>query len=142
LPLASGHDPTAQSSKSTARDYSDVNVTTLRTAPHKHQLSMHGTKQDLITRLGKSDDDIKLAAVTSHSGLTQDNALLRLDTVSNSATTAAESTTEDSVMSQEVGDDNDPVGVEVVITTVGEEGNLVVKTVSGVSKKTIARCLL
>ncbi len=97
-PLASGHDPSAQSSKSPARDYSGVNV------------------------------------ITAHSGLTQDNALLRLDTVSNSAATAVESTTEDSVMSQEVGDDNDPVGVEVAATTTGEEGNLVVMAVSGVSK--------
>ncbi len=133
-PLASGHDPPAQSSKSPARDYSGVNVTTLRTALRKRQLSMQGTRQDLIVRLGKSDEDNKLAAATAHSGLAQDTALLRVDTASNSAATATESTTEDSAMSQEVGDANDPVGVEVASTTAGEEGTLVVMTVSGVSK--------
>ncbi len=133
-PLASRHDPPAQSSKSPVRDYSGVNVTTLRTALRKRQLSMQGTRQDLIARLGKSDEDNKLAAATAHSGLAPDTALLCVDTVSNSAATAAESTTEDSTMSQEVGDTNDPVGVEVASSTAGEEGNLVVMTVSGVSK--------
>jgi hypothetical protein len=33
-----------------------------------------------------------------------------------------------------VGDTNDPVGVEVAVSTAGEEGNLVVMVVSGVSK--------
>jgi hypothetical protein len=107
------HDQPAQSSKSPARDYSGVNVTTLRTALRNRGLSMQDTKEELIERLRKSDEGSKLAGGTAHSGLTQDNALSHLDTESNSATTATERTPADSVVSQEVGDVNDPVGVEV-----------------------------
>ncbi len=66
-PLSSGHDPTAQSSKSPVRDYSDVNVTTLRTDLRNRQLSIQGISQDLISSLGKLDEDKKLAAATAHS---------------------------------------------------------------------------
>jgi hypothetical protein len=47
--------------------------------------------------------------------------------------TAADSTTETSVGSQEVGDANEPVGVEVAATTAGEADNLIVMDVLGVS---------
>ncbi len=78
--FATVHDQPAQSSKSPARDYSGENVTTLMTALRKHGLSMQGTKEELITRLRKSDEDSKLAGGTAYSGLAQDNVLLHLDT--------------------------------------------------------------
>jgi hypothetical protein len=53
---------------------------------------------------------------------------------SNSATTAGERTPEDSAVSQEVDDANDPVGVEVAATTAGKEDNLIVMDVLGVSR--------
>ncbi len=124
--LASGHDPPAQSSKSSARDYSGVNVTTLRTPLRNRKLSMQGTREQLIAQLRKSDEDRKLTGGTAHSGLAQDNAPLHLDTESNSAATAAENTPKDSAVSQEVGG-NDPVGVEVAATTAGKEANLLVR---------------
>jgi hypothetical protein len=80
--LTSGHDPPPQSSKSPARDYSGVNVTTLRTALRNRGLTMQGTREQLITRLRKSDEDSKLAGGTAHSGLAQDNAPLHLITES------------------------------------------------------------
>jgi hypothetical protein len=80
--LTSGHDPTTQSSKSAVHDYSGVNVTTLRTALRKRQLSTEGVKKDLIERLQKSDKDNNLTAATAHSGLAQVNVILRLDAVS------------------------------------------------------------
>ena len=132
-PGASGHDPPAQRSKSPAHDYSSVNVTTLRTALRKRQLSAEGAKEVLIARLQKSDEDNKLAAATAHSGLAQDNAILRLDTSSIPSVSATEGTTEDSAMSQEVGGANDPVGVQFAAPTAGEEDKFLEIDVLGVS---------
>jgi hypothetical protein len=95
---------------------------------------MQDTKEELIERLRKSDEGSKLAGGTAHSGLTQDNALSHLDTESNSATTVTERTPADSAVSQEVGDVNDPVGVEVAETAAGKEDNLIVMDVLGVSR--------
>jgi hypothetical protein len=61
------------------------------------------------------------------------NALLRLDTETSSAETAADSTTVDSAGSQEVGDAHESVGVPVAATTAGEDDNRIVMDGLGVS---------
>jgi hypothetical protein len=114
-------------------DYSSVNVTTLKTTLLKRQLSDKSTKQEIITRLRKSDEDDKLTGDTTHSGMPQDNAILCLDTETSSVATSSDGTTVDSAGSQEVDDDYESVGVPVATTTAGEDDNRIVMDGLGVS---------
>ncbi len=77
---------------------------TLQAALRKRNLPIQGIKLELVARLTKSDKDRTLAGDSAHSVRTPDNVPLHSNTETSSVTTASESTTEDSAVSQEVGD--------------------------------------
>jgi hypothetical protein len=108
-----------------------INVATLKVALRRRNLSLAGNKQQLVARLMQADVDSKLSDVSIHSGAPRDNSPTGFDTEVSSIDTVTKSTAEDSAMVQVVGDDNETVGVEVAVTTAGEEDNLLVRDVSG-----------